>query len=67
MMWAQTLDYICSHVCNKIHFSCQFIYNVDVSLNTKDWENVLVSSGLSSVRVYWVGLDMTFLKLKYIQ
>ena len=34
MKWAQALDYICSHVCNKIHFSCRFIYNVDVSLNT---------------------------------
>ena len=32
----QALDYICSHVCNKIHFSCRFIYNVDVSLNIGD-------------------------------
>ena len=33
MKWAQALYYICSHVCNKMHFSCRFIYNVDVSLN----------------------------------
>ena len=33
MKWAQALDYICSHVCNKYTFLAG-LYNVDVSLNS---------------------------------
>ena len=33
MKWAQALDHICSHVCNKYNFLAG-LYNVDVSLNS---------------------------------
>ena len=59
-------------VCDRYFGNIQKVFNAQEKIETpKDWENVLVSSGLSSVKVYWVGLDMikdykSFLKLKYI-
>ena len=59
-------------VCDRYFGNIQKVFNAQEKIETpKDWENVLVSSGLSSVKVYWVGLDMikdykSFLKLKYV-
>ena len=59
-------------VCDRYFGNIQKVFNAQEKIETpKDWENVLVSSGLSNVKVYWVGLDMikdykSFLKLKYV-
>ena len=46
-------------VCDRYFGNIQKVFNAQEKIETpKDWENVLVSSGLSSVKFCSVGLDM---------
>ena len=59
-------------VCNRCFGNIQNVFNAQEKTETpQDWETIIVASVLSSIKVYWVGLDMikdykSFLKLKYI-
>ena len=59
-------------VCNRCFGNIQNVFNAQEKIETpQDWETIIVTSVLSSIKVCWVGLDMikdykSFLKLKYI-
>ena len=59
-------------VCNGYFGNIQNVFNVQEKIETpQDLETILVTGSLSSIKVYWVSLNMikdhkSFLKLKYI-
>ena len=59
-------------VCDRYFGNIQKVFSAQEKIETPKYrDNVLVRSGLSSVKVYWVGLEIikdfkSFLKLKYV-